>query len=55
MRRFPLIAFRGATAWEFQIGRLYGGWVHLKGGYWSGWKFWRRPYLRWDDSDDDQT
>lgn len=32
---------RGATAYEWQWGRVHFRIVHLRGGYWN-WKFWRR-------------
>lgn len=40
-------AGRGATAYEWQVGPLWGGIVHLWGGGWN-WKHWRRFYVRWD-------
>jgi hypothetical protein len=46
-----MIFFKGATAYEWQIWRLYGGWIHLQGAYWRG-KPWRRFYVRWDFSHD---
>lgn len=33
----PISFMRGATAYEFQIGRLYGGWCHLYCGWWRHW------------------
>ncbi|TCU34088.1 hypothetical protein [Rhizobium azibense] len=36
-----IIWFRGATAYEFQIGPFWMMWCHLKGNYWK-WKPWRR-------------
>lgn len=44
-----LIAFRGATAYEWQVGRLYGGITHLRGEHWA-WRPWRRFYVRWDST-----
>ena len=31
-----LVAFKGATAYEVQIGRLWAKFVHLRGGGWDG-------------------
>lgn len=36
-----MIAFKGATAYELQIGRLCFAFCHLKGAYWR-YRPWRR-------------
>lgn len=36
---------KGATAYEYQWGRVYLRVVHLWGGHWN-WMFWRRFSLR---------
>ena len=38
---------KGATAYEYQVGRLVLRVVHLRGGYWNSWKLWRRVSLTW--------
>lgn len=43
-----LIFFRGATAYEWQIGKLYGRIVHLTGGRWNSWKVWKRISFGWE-------
>lgn len=43
------IGFRkGATAYEFQIGRLYGRFVHLMGGGWKWYTLLGRMSLGWE-------
>lgn len=37
-----MIAIRGATAWEFQIGKRYVHVVHLRGAPWPWYAPWRR-------------
>lgn len=44
-----MIAFKGATAYEWQIGRLYGRITHLRGDYWK-YRPWRRLSFGWDRS-----
>ena len=39
-------AFKGATAYELQVGRLCGRICHLKGEHWA-WKPWRRFNISW--------
>lgn len=41
--------FKGATAYEWQIGPMYGRITHLRGDHWK-WKPWRRFAIRWDDN-----
>lgn len=36
-----MIFFRGATAYEMQIWRVWARWIHLSGAYWKR-KPWRR-------------
>lgn len=36
-----IIFFRGATAYEMQIWRVWARWTHLSGAYWNR-KPWRR-------------
>lgn len=42
-----LVAFRGATAYELQVGRFIVRVCHLSGAYWR-WRPWRRFKLEWD-------
>jgi len=37
-----IIWFRGATAYEWQIGKVYGRITHLRGKPWPWWAPWRR-------------
>lgn len=37
---------RGATAYEFQVGRFYLRICHLRGAHWA-WRPWRRVSIRW--------
>ena len=41
--------FNGATAYEWQIGPVYGRITHLRGDHWK-WKPWRRFAIRRDDN-----
>ena len=41
------LIMKGAAAYEWQIGRLYGRIVHLTGGEWNSWKIWKRFSVRW--------
>lgn len=43
-----MIFFRGETAYEWQIGRLYGRWVHLYGGHWEHWWQLSRWSIHWE-------
>lgn len=36
-----MVFFRGATAYEMQIGRLWARWIHVSGRHWKI-KPWRR-------------
>ena len=47
--RFYIGGFKGATMYEWQVGRLYGGICHLRGDYWA-WKPWRRFSINWEQS-----
>jgi hypothetical protein len=47
-----IAGFKGATMYEWQIGRLYGGWCHLSGDYWNG-KPWRRLSFGWEERKDE--
>jgi len=40
---------RGATAHEWQVGRLYVRIVHLRGGPWRWWCPWRRVSFHWEE------
>lgn len=42
------VAFKGATAYEVQIGRLWAKFVHLRGGGWDGAKPRERISIGWD-------
>lgn len=42
-----LIYFRGATAYEMQVWRIWFRWTHLRGAYWRG-RPWRRLQAGWD-------
>ena len=42
---------RCATAYEFQVGRLWVRWIYLSGEYWR-WKPWRRLEVYWVRDDD---
>lgn len=44
---------RGATAYEYQIGRFGVRFVHLRGGYWR-WKPWRRVSFQYFGKEYDQ-
>lgn len=47
LRRLFNCWLRGATAYEWQIGRLWGRITHLDGPYWR-WKPWRRFSIHWE-------
>lgn len=42
------IFMKGATAYEWQIGKFYGGFVFLMGGEWKWYTFFKRFYFRVD-------
>lgn len=44
-----MIAFKGATAYEIQIGSLWFKWCYLKGNHWK-FRPWRRIKFGWDRS-----
>jgi hypothetical protein len=39
---------RGPTAYEWQIGRIYGSWCHLQGGLWKRWWQLSRWSIHWE-------
>jgi hypothetical protein len=52
MRLLPGVYFmRGSTAYEFQVWRIVLRVVHLRGGYWTRWHFWRRFRLDYSSED----
>lgn len=42
------VSFKGATAYEVQIGRLWVKFTHLRGGGWDGTKLRERISAGWD-------
>lgn len=45
-----MIYLKGATAYEYQIGKWYLRIVYLSGGYYTWWAFWRRFSIRKEQS-----
>ncbi len=39
---FNMFFLKGCTAYEFQIGKYYIRWCHLKGGYWKSYFSFKR-------------
>ena len=52
MRLLPgVYVMRGATAYEVQMWRIVLRVVHLHGGYWTRWRFWRRFSIQYHSED----
>jgi hypothetical protein len=43
------LPIKGETAWEWQIGNLWGRVVHLRNNYWSSWFMLERVSIYWTD------